>query len=51
MTVKTLIVDIKRNALDNGPRIRTLIFFKGYPLSRVWCQNPEKKKSENIDSI
>ncbi len=40
---KTLIVDIKRNALDDGPGIRTLVFFKGCPLSCVWCQNPETK--------
>ncbi len=40
---KTLIVDIKRNALDDGPGIRTLIFFKGCPLSCIWCQNPEAK--------
>lgn len=39
--MKSLIVDIKRNALDDGPGIRTLIFFKGCPLSCVWCQNPE----------
>lgn len=43
MTEKTLIVDIKRNALDDGPGIRTLIFLKGCPLSCVWCQNPETK--------
>ena len=43
MIDKTLIVDIKRNALDDGPGIRTLIFFKGCPLSCVWCQNPEAK--------
>ena len=40
---KTFIVDIKRNALDDGPGIRTLIFFAGCPLSCVWCQNPETK--------
>ena len=44
--MNTLIVDIKRNALDDGPGIRTLIFFKGCPLSCVWCQNPEAKSSE-----
>lgn len=38
---KPLIVDVKRNALDDGPGIRTTIFFKGCPLSCVWCQNPE----------
>lgn len=43
MTEKPLIVNIKRNALDDGPGIRTLIFFKGCPLSCVWCQNPEAK--------
>ena len=43
MIDKTLLVDIKRNALDDGPGIRTLIFFKGCPLSCIWCQNPEAK--------
>jgi len=43
MIDKTLLVDIKRNALDDGPGIRTLVFFKGCPLSCVWCQNPEAK--------
>jgi pyruvate formate lyase activating enzyme len=38
-----LIVDLKRNALDDGPGIRTTVFFKGCPLSCVWCQNPETK--------
>jgi pyruvate formate lyase activating enzyme len=37
------IVEIKRNSLDDGPGIRSVIFFKGCPLSCVWCQNPESK--------
>ena len=41
--METLIVNIKRNSLDDGPGIRTSIFFKGCPLSCVWCQNPETK--------
>jgi len=41
--MKPLIVNIKRNSLDDGPGIRTVIFFKGCPLSCVWCQNPEAK--------
>ncbi len=36
-----LIFEIKRNSLDDGPGIRTVIFFKGCPLSCSWCQNPE----------
>ena len=36
-----LIFEIKRNSLDDGPGIRTVIFFKGCPLSCAWCQNPE----------
>lgn len=40
---KPLILDIKGNSLDDGPGIRTVIFFKGCPLSCVWCHNPECK--------
>ena len=36
-----LIFEIKGNSLDDGPGIRTVIFFKGCPLSCVWCHNPE----------
>jgi pyruvate formate lyase activating enzyme len=39
-----LILDIKGNSLDDGPGIRTVIFFKGCPLSCVWCHNPEGKR-------
>lgn len=35
------VVDIKRNSLDDGPGIRSVVFFKGCPLTCVWCQNPE----------
>ena len=40
-----LITALKRNSLDDGPGIRTTVFFKGCPLSCVWCQNPEAKSS------
>ncbi len=45
MTTAPLILDIKGNSLDDGPGIRTVVFFKGCPLSCVWCHNPESKKS------
>lgn len=36
-----LIVDVKRDSSEDGPGIRTTVFFKGCPLSCKWCQNPE----------
>ena len=36
-----LVADIKRNSLDDGPGIRSVVFFKGCPLRCVWCHNPE----------
>ncbi|MDR4517877.1 MAG: radical SAM protein [Nitrosomonas sp.] len=44
MNDKGLIFDIKRDSSEDGPGIRTTVFFKGCPLSCVWCQNPEGKK-------
>lgn len=41
-----LILDIKGNALDDGPGIRSVVFFKGCPLSCRWCHNPESKRFE-----
>jgi len=43
MNKKGLIFDIKRNSSEDGPGIRTTVFFKGCPLSCIWCQNPEGK--------
>jgi pyruvate formate lyase activating enzyme len=40
-----LILEIKSNSLDDGPGIRSVIFFKGCPLSCAWCHNPESKKA------
>jgi pyruvate formate lyase activating enzyme len=41
---EALIFDIKHNSLEDGPGIRSVVFFKGCPLNCVWCQNPEGKK-------
>ena len=41
-----LLVAIKGNALDDGPGIRSVVFFKGCPLSCVWCHNPEAQAQE-----
>ena len=40
-----LVLEIKGNSLDDGPGIRTVVFFKGCPLSCAWCHNPESKKA------
>ncbi len=42
----SLIFDIKRYAINDGPGIRITIFFKGCPLSCVWCHNPEGISSD-----
>jgi pyruvate formate lyase activating enzyme len=36
-----LFVDVKRHSLEDGPGIRSVVFFKGCPLRCVFCQNPE----------
>lgn len=41
MESKALIFDIKRGASEDGPGLRTTVFFKGCPLSCIWCHNPE----------
>ncbi len=43
---RPLIVDVRPNSLDDGPGVRTTVFFKGCPLSCVWCHNPEAIRSE-----
>ncbi len=40
-----LILEIKGNSLDDGPGIRSVVFYKGCPLNCVWCHNPESKKA------
>jgi pyruvate formate lyase activating enzyme len=42
---RPIILDIKGNSLDDGPGIRTVVFFKGCPLDCSWCHNPESKRA------
>lgn len=49
MGKRPLILEVKGNSLDDGPGIRTVVFFKGCPLSCVWCHNPESRR--NIPEI
>jgi pyruvate formate lyase activating enzyme len=41
--VKGLIFDIKHYSINDGPGIRTTVFFKGCPLRCWWCHNPESQ--------
>ena len=38
---KGLILHVQRFSTEDGPGIRTTVFFKGCPLRCPWCQNPE----------
>lgn len=40
------VFNIQRYSIDDGPGIRTTVFFKGCPLSCVWCSNPESQNLE-----
>ena len=44
--LSAMIFDIERNSYVDGPGIRTAVFFKGCPLSCVWCHNPESQSFE-----
>lgn len=38
---RALIADIQKTSVNDGPGIRTTVFFKGCPLRCSWCHNPE----------
>ncbi|NOY69254.1 MAG: glycyl-radical enzyme activating protein [Deltaproteobacteria bacterium] len=44
--MKPLVLEIKGNSLDDGPGIRSVVFFKGCPLDCKWCHNPESKRAQ-----
>ena len=41
MTAEGLILHLQRLSTEDGPGIRTTVFFKGCPLRCAWCHNPE----------
>jgi pyruvate formate lyase activating enzyme len=40
------IFDVQHFGVHDGPGIRTLVFFKGCPMSCTWCCNPESQSGE-----
>ena len=38
--------NIQRFCTDDGPGIRTTVFFKGCNLSCAWCHNPESQSGK-----
>lgn len=40
-TQRAVITNIQGFSIHDGPGIRTVVFFKGCPLSCQWCANPE----------
>lgn len=41
-----IIFNIQKFSLHDGPGIRTVVFFKGCPLSCKWCSNPESQSAK-----
>ncbi|MHA1129817.1 MAG: glycyl-radical enzyme activating protein [Candidatus Helarchaeota archaeon] len=41
MSKATLVFNIQKLSTEDGPGIRTTVFFKGCPLKCKWCHNPE----------
>lgn len=39
-----MIFNIQKFSVHDGPGIRTVVFFKGCPLSCRWCSNPESQR-------
>lgn len=39
--LKAIVTEIERSSFEDGPGLRTVVFFKGCPLHCKWCHNPE----------
>ena len=42
---KGTIFNIQKFSTNDGPGVRTTIFFKGCPLRCKWCANPESQST------
>jgi len=49
-SLTAIITNVQRFSTEDGPGIRTTVFFKGCPLRCPWCHNPEglEKKRELV---
>lgn len=41
------VFNVQRFCVNDGPGVRTTVFFKGCPLDCVWCHNPESKSTKS----
>lgn len=39
----TLVINLQKCSIHDGPGIRSTVFFKGCPLECAWCHNPESQ--------
>ncbi|MBI2914714.1 MAG: glycyl-radical enzyme activating protein [Firmicutes bacterium] len=46
LKLQGMVFDVQRFSIHDGPGIRTTVFFKGCPLSCLWCHNPESVHRE-----
>jgi len=44
--MKGIVFNIQRFCINDGPGIRTTVFFKGCPLRCGWCHNPESHSGD-----
>jgi pyruvate formate lyase activating enzyme len=45
------VFEIQRWCTDDGPGIRTTVFFRGCPLRCAWCCNPESWSGSGADAV
>ncbi|MEN6438063.1 MAG: glycyl-radical enzyme activating protein [Syntrophobacter sp.] len=45
MDMRPYVFNIQRYCIQDGPGLRTTVFFKGCPLRCAWCSNPESQSS------